>query len=175
MTGQQTFLALLVVVFVWHLSHQAGRLDRLHHRIEVAHAALDGHLARRAGVVAELGILLENQELVAIAHRALTISPHDLDARSIVENQMMACVQEVFAEQEVTNAYLANDQIAAMVEDLKTDNLRVQLSRRFHAEVVRAALNLRDQRLVRWFHLAGWAPRPTTLDFADSLPATLGN
>lgn len=175
MSGLQTSLIVLAIVFVWYLSHQAGRLDRLHHRIEVAHAALDGHLARRAGVIAELGTLLGNQELVQIAHKALTISPQDFDARSIVENQMMSQVQSVFAQQEIANKHLADDQIAAMVEDLKTDNLRVQLSRRFHAEAVRAALNLRDQRLVRWFHLAGWSPRPTTLDFADSLPSTLGN
>lgn len=175
MSGQAIFWSVIAAWFVWHLSHQAGRLDRLHHRIEVAHAALDGHLARRAGVAAELGILLGNQQLVSFAHKALTMSPQDFDSRSIVENQMMACLHEIFADKESTTRLLADGQISAIVEDLKTDNLRVQLSRRFHAEAVRAALNLRDQRLVRWFRLAGWAGRPTTLDFADSLPQTLGN
>jgi hypothetical protein len=175
MSDISAFEIFLLLVFLWHLSHQAGRLDRLHHRIEVAHAALDGHLARRAAIVAELGTLIDNQELVHIAHKALTISPTDFDARSIAENRMMAKLHEVFADGDRTHALLENSDVAAMTEDLKTDNLRVQLSRRFHAEAVRAALHLRDQRLVRWFHLAGRAQRPTTLDFADSLPISLGN
>lgn len=165
----------IAIYVLWHLSHQAGRLDRLHHRIDVAHAALDGHLARRAGVVAELGIATKDQDLVSIAHKALTISPNDFDARSIVENQMMAQLSKSFSDTARLAELLTDQEIAGLIEDLKTDNLRVQLSRRFHAEAVRAALNLRDQRLVRWFHLAGHAQRPTTLDFADSLPQNLGN
>lgn len=175
MSSWQVLLVVFSIVFLWHLSHQAGRLDRLHHRIEVAHAALDGHLARRAGVIAELGIVTNNQTLVQIAHKALTISPTDFDARSIVENQLMMELRQAFSQAERTANLLQDPQVASLVEDLQTDNLRVQLSRRFHAEAVRAALNLRDQRLVRWFRLSGRAPRPTTLDFADSLPATLGN
>lgn len=175
MTSWQVTLVVLSVYFLWHLSHQAGRLDRLHHRIEVAHAALDGHLARRAGVIAELGIAMNNQALVQIAHKALTISPTDFEARSIVENHLMLELSRAFSHGEQTAKLMQDPQIASLVEDLQTDNLRVQLSRRFHAEAVRAALNLRDQRLVRWFRLSGRAPRPTTLDFADSLPITLGN
>lgn len=175
MNSADVFYLVLVVIFLWYLSHQAGRLDRLHQRIVVAHAALDGHLARRAAVIAELGILLGNQKLVQVANKALTISPVDFDTRAIVENQMMQELASVFSDSAQVTALLANEQISQLIEDLKTDNLRVQLSRRFHAEAVRAVLNLRDQRLVRWFHLAGRAARPTTLDFADSLPKNLGN
>mgnify|MGYP006272984523 CR=1 FL=1 len=175
MSKWELFALIVLVVFIWKLSHKAGRLDRLHHRIEVAHVALDGHLARRAGIIAELGQAVQNQQLVILAHQALTINPTDLDARSIVENQMMSELNQTFSDSATVAEWLTEARIAALVEDLQTDNLRVQLSRRFHAEAVRAALNLRDQRLVRWFHLAGRAARPATLDFDDSLPVTLGN
>src|SRR4051794_41819202 len=37
----------LVLVLGWYLSYSAGRLDRLHHRVETLRAALDAQLARR--------------------------------------------------------------------------------------------------------------------------------
>lgn len=54
MTEAIGWYAGLFAIAIWYLSHQAGRLDRLHHRIEVANAALDGHLTRRAGIAAEI-------------------------------------------------------------------------------------------------------------------------
>ena len=38
----------VLLVLGWYLSYSAGRLDRLHHRVETSRAALDAQLARRA-------------------------------------------------------------------------------------------------------------------------------
>ena len=54
MSNQMIFGLLVIAFSVWYLSHQAGRLDRLHHRIDVAELALHGQLVRRGGIVAEL-------------------------------------------------------------------------------------------------------------------------
>ena len=50
---------------------------------------------------------------------------------------------------------------------------RVELARRFHNDVVRSALQLRRQRLVRWFRLAGYTALPRTADFDDTPPEGL--
>jgi len=52
MNSQSIILIVAIAFAVWYLSHQAGRLDRLHHRIEVTELALHGQLVRRGGIVA---------------------------------------------------------------------------------------------------------------------------
>ena len=47
-------LAVLIAFFVLYLGMTAGRIDRLHRRIDVARLALDSHLLRRSGVTLEL-------------------------------------------------------------------------------------------------------------------------
>ena len=48
-------VVLLIAVVAWYLSFSAGRLDRLHHRVEGARSALDAQLVRRAEAAVELG------------------------------------------------------------------------------------------------------------------------
>jgi hypothetical protein len=47
------FLGLLLIGF-WYLSFSAGRLDRLHHRVETSWATLDSLLQRRAAIALEV-------------------------------------------------------------------------------------------------------------------------
>ncbi len=46
-------IAVAVTLLLW-LSWTANRLDRMHHRIDVARASLDTHLLRRSGAALEL-------------------------------------------------------------------------------------------------------------------------
>ena len=65
-------LALLVLLFAlgWYLSYSAGRLDRLHHRIETTRAALDAQLARRAAASVEAAPLLDPATGLLVADAA---------------------------------------------------------------------------------------------------------
>ena len=45
---------LVLALLAWYLSFSAGRLDRLHHRVEGARGALDAQLVRRAEAAVEL-------------------------------------------------------------------------------------------------------------------------
>src|ERR671938_650810 len=57
---QWALLALAVLLVLgWYLSYSAGRLDRLHHRVETLRAALDAQLARRAAAAVEAAPLLD--------------------------------------------------------------------------------------------------------------------
>ena len=46
--GWGIVIGLFVAFVVWRLSAKAGRIDRLHHRIDLARASLDAQLLRRA-------------------------------------------------------------------------------------------------------------------------------
>lgn len=171
------FLELLVcLAFMWHLSHQAGRLDRLHHRIDVALAALDGHLTRRAATVTDLAVLLDPATGVILsdaAYAARTCDPSDFDNRINLENLLTAAIKETLDDPADIEQLRNDPAISQILKDLVADSHRLELSRRFHADAVRACLHIRDQRLVRIFRLAGHAPLPRTMDFDDQLPASL--
>src|SRR4051794_17800264 len=64
-----TVLAVLLVLG-WYLSYSAGRLDRLHHRVETSRAALDAQLARRAAAAVEAAPLLDPATGLLVADAA---------------------------------------------------------------------------------------------------------
>ncbi len=176
MTGLQVLLLVAILVFAWHLSHQAGRLDRLHHRIDVSRAALDGHLIRRTATVTELAVMLDPASAVILsdaAYEARAVNEEDFDARIVAENQLTNAIRETLSDPSDVAELKTNPLIAQQLEQLVADSSRLELSRRFHADAVRDCLHLRQQRLVRIFRLAGHAPMPRTMDFDDQLPSSL--
>jgi hypothetical protein len=71
-------ILVLLLILGWYLSYLAGRLDRLHHRVESSRAALETRLARRSAVALEVGRLIESPagpELIRSANRTLTGPP----------------------------------------------------------------------------------------------------
>ena len=60
-----------------------------------------------------------------------------------------------------------------LVDELAAACHKVELARRFHNDHVTSARALRSRRRVRWFHLSGHAPEPTTVDLDDVPPAGL--
>jgi hypothetical protein len=165
-----------------YLSSMAGRLDRLHHRIEATYAGLDAQLLRRVAATQDLsasGLLDPASSLLmsASAQDALTADP-DGPARLQAESDLTHTLGAVFAEPDdvaaVVEAGAPDDAIAAqMVDELAVACRRVELARRFHNDVVRSCLQLRRKRVVRWFRLAGHTPLPVTADFDDTVPAGL--
>src|SRR4051794_41423908 len=77
-------LALLVLTVGLWLWWTANRLDRMHHRIEVARASLDAQLLRRSGATLELtpSDALDTSSPLAIldaAHRARNATPQAIE------------------------------------------------------------------------------------------------
>ena len=60
-----------------------------------------------------------------------------------------------------------------LLRELAAACLRVQLSRRFLNDVVRAARVVRRKMVVRYLRLAGHADWPATVEFDDTPPETL--
>lgn len=175
--------AVVLGAVVVYLASMAGRLDRLHHRIETTHAALDAQLLRRGAAVQDLassGFLDPASSLLlsAAAQETLVVDPEDDTRRFLVESELTRTIGAVLDTREDVEELRAGagpDVVLAdqLVAELAVACRRVELARRFHNDVVRSCLQLRHKRVVRWFRLAGYTPLPETADFDDTPPAGL--
>ncbi|HET8970745.1 MAG TPA: NUDIX hydrolase [Candidatus Nanopelagicales bacterium] len=173
-------VALLLGVIAVYLSSTAGRLDRVHHRIETAAAALDAQLLRRAALsveLAESGLLDPAAALLLddAARRAAAADPASSAERSGAESDLTRVLERLFPEPADVDELLTTGEPddAVLVTELAASCRRVELARRFHNDAVGAARELRRRWVVRWFHLAGRTPWPETVELADTAPAGL--
>jgi len=174
----QFYVALSIVV--WYLSHQAGRLDRLHHRIEVTTAALDGHLGRRAGIVGELANSamvdpVTSAVLAQAAHDALAVEPHELVERIDLETELTEVLLASLDEPEEIAEWRTDLATGQLLDELAIACGRVHLSHTFHTEAVNDCLNIRNQLIVRIFRLSGYAQLPKVLNLDTRIPASIAN
>ena len=168
-----------LVIFGWYLSSTAGRLDRLHRRVDTARLSLDGELLRRSSVVTELASTMQPDPGVAIiladaAHEARFASDSDDVTRGLAESNLTQLLGVTFEDSEavdVTDAALGSSELT---DELASATRRAEMSRRFLNDAVRACVALREQRLVRWFGLAGHTPWPEPFEMNDTPPVGFG-
>lgn len=182
---QLLLVAVVLGAVIVYLSSMAGRLDRLHHRIESTYAALDAQLLRRGAAANELATsgLLDPASAFAISggtQDALLVDPDDAVARSAAESELTRALCLVFASPDDVAEVREGAGPDVAVADQLLDELavacrRVELARRFHNDVVRSTLQLRRKRVVRWLRLAGYTPMPVTTDFDDTVPPGLAD
>jgi len=171
-------LILFVIAFViWRLSALASRIDRLHHRIDLARASLDVQLLRRAGAAEALAIcgLLDPASAIVLAQAASNsrnADPQDRVEHSLVESEMSRDLREVFSDEGAVMELYANPEGQELLDDLVAACNQVTLSRRFLNDAVQATRLLRQGRLVRLFRLAGNAAEPQMVEFDDAPPRT---
>jgi hypothetical protein len=177
MTGRWV-LAVAVVVLVLlglYLRGLAGRLDRLHVRVEAAADALDAQLLRRSGVALELaasGLLdpASSMLLASAAHGAQAAEPED---REEAESGLSQALRATLDAPEADTVLGSSETGRGLLEEAAAACRRVVLARRFHNDAVAATQRLRRHRLVRALHLAGSAPLPVMFECDDRAPACL--
>jgi hypothetical protein len=173
--GWAIVLIVLLAFVVWRLSALAGRIDRLHHRIELARASLDAQLLRRARAAEALGTcgLLDPASAIVLAQAASHSRNCDLGdsvERGLIESELSGDLREVFASPESVAELRAIPEGAELLGDLAAACRQVTLSRRFLNDGIQAARLLREGRMVRLFRLAGYAPRPEMFEMDDVAP-----
>lgn len=149
--------ALVMAVALW-LVATANRLDRLHVRMDAGWAALDAALARRAVVartVAASAIEGEEAGFLRAAADAAESAPRP--DREPAENELTRRLADV------DRARLP----AGLADELTDAEERVIIARRVYNDAVRDTLALRRRRRVRYFRLAGTAPRPEYFEIAE--------
>ena len=176
MTGWWLVLLLTVVLVVglW-LTWTANRLDRLHHRIDVARASLDGQLMRRSGAALELASseVLDPPSRLLLLDAASQARNAEPDGFEAAESNLSQTLRAVFADPQDVDRLRADPEVSPLVQELGRDCSRVELARRFHNTAVVNARALRSRRRVRWLRLAGHAADLRTIDLDDVPPPEL--
>ncbi|WP_030770635.1 membrane protein [Streptomyces sp. NRRL F-2664] len=171
------WIALALAVIGVYLSWTAGRLDRLHSRMDAARAALDAQLVRRASVALEVATsgALDPASSLVLYEAAHAARQAEEDHREVAESELSQALRAVFADADQVEALKAAPGGAQATEELAAAVRRVPMARRFHNDAVRAARALRRHRKVRWFRLAGRAPFPLAFEMDDEPPAYLAD
>ncbi len=167
----------LLAVFGLYLSMTAGRIDHLHRRIDTTQLALDSHLLRRSAVSTELAtsLLLDPASsllLAEAAHQARTSVDADAQERTQAESALTATLGAVLTPEDVDEV-LDSPEGPLMLAELAAACRRVQLSRTFLNDAVRACRQLRSQRIAAAFRLAGHTPWPQSWEMDDTVPEGL--
>lgn len=167
-------VAALVLVGVY-LSWTAGRLDRLHSRIDAARAALDAQLLRRASVAQELATagVLDPAASIVLYQAAHAARQAEEEQREVSESELSQALRAVFADSAQAVAVREAPGGEESLGELDRAVRRVPMARRFHNDAVRAARAVRRHRVVRWFRLAGHAPFPMAFEMDDEPPTAL--
>ena len=187
----------VAVVLGVYLSWTAGRLDRLHARVDAARGVLDAQLHRRSGAALDVasGGLLDPASAMLVADaatRARTADPERAQdpatglsgfreqpgtglgsEREQAESDLTQALVETLDDP----AYLAelrSEGGGDALDDLAAACRQAGHARRFHNDTVRAARRLRRKQVVRLLRLAGRAPWPETVEFDDAMPKGLG-
>jgi hypothetical protein len=165
--------AILVGVYV---SWRAGRLDRLHARVEAARAALDAALVRRSYVAAELaacGVLDPATSLLiaGAAHDARAAGEPNEGA----ESDLTRALRAALGQPGFRAALAARSGGGELLAELEAAAHQVFLARKFYNDAVAATRAARRRWLVRLLRLAGGAPWPEFFEIDESLLAGDGD
>ncbi len=180
--GDAAVLLAVVVVLgavAWWLTARAGRLDRMHVRVETTRSALDAALLRRAAAAEALatsGALDPASALLlasaAVEATAAPAAPLGRVEREVAESDLSRALRAVLAPAAVAALHERREPVVEeLLADLATACERVVLARRFSNDAVVAARRVRRGAVVRLAHLAGRAPMPRTFDVDDEPPA----
>lgn len=169
------WLLLAVTLIGFYLSWTAGRLDRLHNRIDAARSALDAQLVRRSAVALELATcgLLDPAAALLIAGAAHEArEAPDLD-RELAESDLSRALRAALDQPDQAAELRADRSGAELLGELDAAAHRVVMARRFHNDAVRATRAVRTKRHVRYLRLAGHASQPVSFECDDVPPDCL--
>lgn len=168
-----TIIVVIVVAIAGvYVSWRAGRLDRLHARVDAARAALDAALVRRSSVALELsssGLLdpATSLLLASAAHDARSADP----GKELPESDLTRALRAVFGQPDFRASMAGRDGAEELLTELEGAAHRVFLARKFYNDAVAASRAARRRWLVRALRLAGTAPLPEFFEIEDSLVA----
>lgn len=167
-------LAVVAVAIIGvYVSWRAGRLDRLHARLEAARAALDTALVRRSSTALELassGLLdpATSLLLASVAHDARSAR----DSQELPESDLTRALRAVFGQPGFRTSLNGVDGAEELLTEMESAAHQVFLARKFYNDAVAATRDARRRPLVRLLRLAGGAPPPEFFEIEDSLVGT---
>ncbi|WP_407654778.1 hypothetical protein [Actinomadura luzonensis] len=166
---------LVAVLLAVYVSWRAGRLDRLHIRLELARESMDAALTRRRAVVLELAgsRLLDpatSLVLAAAAHEARIAGPEEREhAESDLSRALRAAVDQDRFREKLAESPGGAD----LLEELDAAVAKVVYARRFYNNAVAVTRAAQRRWLARVLRLAGHTEFPQFFEIDDNPPATM--
>jgi hypothetical protein len=164
--------ALFIGVYV---SWRAGRIDRLHARVDMARAALDATLLRRSSVALELATsgLLDpaTSLLLAGAVHGTRDSTSTGRPRDLAESDLTRALRAAFSQPDFRASLSGKEGADELLAEVEAATHQVFLARKFYNDVVAATREARRRPLARILRLSGRAGAPEFFEMDDSLVA----
>lgn len=158
MTWVAVGLAALVLLAAY-VTWTAGRLDRMHARIDAAWAALDAQLVRRAAAARALVPLVPDVAAARALDAAALLALEAGDqGREAVENDLSRALRAAVP-------LLPPD---APLDELRSAAGRAALARAFHNTAVQDTRTIRWRRVPRLLRLAGHRAMPAFFEVDDT-------
>ena len=160
-----TVLVVLGIAFVlgFYVTWTAGRLDRLHARVDASWAALDAQLVRRAAAARAVAAHLEDDVAArALDEAASAALDGTVDHREALENDLSRALKAALP------LLVHDDAGEAARAELETASTRVGLARSFHNAAVKDTRSIRLRRLPRALRLAGHRSLPQYFEIDDT-------
>jgi hypothetical protein len=147
----------------FYVTWTAGRLDRLHARVDASWAALDAQLVRRAAAARAVAARLEDPAAArALDEAASAALDGGVEARELLENDLSRALK-------VALPLLVHDEAGEAVRaELATAATRVGLARSFHNHAVKDTRAVRLRRIPRALRLAGHRGLPQFFEIDDT-------
>lgn len=160
-----TLLVVLGVAFVlgFYVTWTAGRLDRLHARVDASWAALDAQLVRRAAAARAVAAHLEDPRTAAQLDTAASAALEGgVEDRENLENDLSRALKAALP------LLVHDDAGEAARAELETASTRVGLARSFHNHAVKDTRAVRLRRMPRALRLAGHRELPLFFEIDDT-------
>jgi hypothetical protein len=161
--------ALLAGVYV---SWRAGRIDRLHARVEMARAALDVTLLRRSSVALELATsgLLDPATSLLLAG-AVDGTRSGGRPRDLAESDLTRALRAAFSQPGFRSSLSGKEGADELLAEVEEAAHQVFLARKFYNDLVAVTRDARRRPLARLLRLSGSAQVPEFFEMDDSLVA----
>jgi hypothetical protein len=171
---------LAIVLMLVYVSWRAGRLDRLHHRVDAARTALDLALVRRSSSAYELALsgLLDPATSLLLADAARRTKSGDGTADSngasalrweLAESDLTRALRAAFSQPEFRESLAGTDGAQELVGEVEAAAHQVFLARKFYNDIAARTIEARRRPLARVFRLSGYAPQPAFFEMDDAL------
>ena len=169
-----TYLVLILLALVlWavYISWRAGRLDRMHNRVEAARTSLDLALERRSSVAYELASsgLLDPATSLLLADAVRRAKEAGPGERDLAESDLTRALRAAFGQPGFRAELDGKEGAKELVGDVEAAAHQVYIARKFYNDVAARTLDARRRPLARIFRLSGNAPQPEFFEMEDSL------
>ena len=167
---------IILIVFVVmisgvYISWRAGRLDRLHNRVETARTALDLAMVRRSSAAYELASsgLLDPATSLLLADAVRRAKDAATAERDLAESDLTRALRAAFGQPGFRAELDGKEGAKELVGDVEAAAHQVYIARKFYNDVAARTIDARRRPLARVFRLSGNAPPPEFFEMEDSL------